>query len=337
MSSEQSRTGERQAVAGRCSEVEVVELARLDRRFAALRLPSPMDLSRLRASVEREGVRNPVVASTAVEAGRLVLLDGFKRVKVLEEREVREVRATLVSLDAAASAAAILRCNAPHRGLCDLEEAWVVRSLCREHKVAQVEVGRLVGRHKSWVCRRLKLAECLAEAVQEDIRLGLLSSTMARELVRLPCGNQLPAAQAVRDQGLVSRQAAQLVTLLLQTDDPEARRAVLADPLHYLPVRGPGKAPVSDPRLTGGGNEVRRSLLQTEGAAARLVRSCQTYAPAGLDAQDVPVLAVLVEQTLRTGRLLLGQLAQLLADSRPSAQPTAAAATTGVAGGASHA
>jgi len=76
MSSEQSRTGEHQAMAGRGSEVEVVELARLDRRFAALRLPSPTDLSRLRASVEREGVRNPVVASTAVEAGRLVLLDG---------------------------------------------------------------------------------------------------------------------------------------------------------------------------------------------------------------------------------------------------------------------
>lgn len=313
--------------------LEVVGLARLDRRFASLRLPSPAGLSRLRASVEREGVRNPVVVSTAVEAGRLVLIDGFKRVKVLEEREAREVQAVLVALDAAGSVAAILHCNAPHRGLCDLEEAWVVRALCREHKATQVEVGRLVSRHKSWVCRRLKLAECLEEAVQDDIRLGLLSSTVARELVRLPCGNQIAVAGVLRDHGLVSRQAAQLVTLLLQTDDPEARRAVLADPLRYIPVRAPRKALASDPRLTGGGNEVRRCLLQVEGAAARLQRSCQTYAPAGLDAQDLPVLAVQVEQTLRTGRQLLTQLAQLLADSRPSSTMAATVA----AGEAGHA
>ena len=337
MSAEQPQTGEQRVVSGRPTGAEVVGLERLDRRFASLRLPLPTDLARLRASVEREGVRNPVVVSTAVEAGRLVLIDGFKRVRVLEEREEREVQATLVPLDAAASAAAILRCNAPHRGLCELEEAWIVRALCREHKVAQVEVGRLVCRHKSWVCRRLKLAEYLEEAVQDDIRLGLLSSTVARELVRLPCGNQLPAALSIRDHGLVSRQAALLVTLLLETSDPEARRAVLADPLRYIPVRGPGKAPVQDPRLTGGGNEVRRCLLATDGATARLLRSCQTYAPAGLDAQDVPVLAVLVEQTLRTGRELLVQLAQLLADSRPSTDPAAATAATAVAPGASHA
>jgi len=282
-----------------------------------------------------------VVVSTAVQAGRLVLIDGFKRVRVLEEEKEQEVLATLVPLDATASAAAILRCNAPHRGLCELEEAWVVRALCREHKVPQVQVGKLVFRHKSWVCRRLQLVERLEEAVQDDIRLGLLSSTVARELARLPRGNQLPASLAVRDHGLVSRQAAQLVTLLLETNDPEARQALLSAPLRYLPVRAPVKAPVRDPRLTGGGNELRRCLLVAEGTAARLLRTCQTYAPAGLDAQDTPVLQELVEQTLRTGRETLARLAQLLADSRPSRVrapgATEAAAAGAVVEGASHA
>jgi ParB-like chromosome segregation protein Spo0J len=303
---------------GGCGAVELVELGRLDRRLSSLRLPSPAQLARLRASVAREGVRSPVIASTAVEAGKLVLLDGFKRVRVLEELEAPAVRVTPVALNAAASAAAILRCNAPHRGLCELEEAWIVKALCREHKVAQVEVSRLLGRHKSWVCRRLKLAESLEEVIQEDIRLGLLSSTVARELVRLPRGNQLSTSHCIRDHGLASRPAAQLVTLLLETGDPEARAALLADPSRFLPARNPPPRPVKDPRLTGGGNELRRGLLSTDAVAQRLLRSCQTYAPAGLDSQDAPVLTLLVEQTLRTGRQLVRQLTQLLVDSKPS-------------------
>jgi len=298
--------------------MELMELGLLDRRLASLRLPSPAQLARLRASVAREGVRSPVLVSTAVHAGKLVLLDGFKRVRVLEELEEPAVRVTPVALDAAASAAAILRCNAPHRGLCELEEAWIVKALCREHKVAQVEVGRLLGRHKSWVCHRLKLAESLEEAIQNDIRLGLLSPTVARELVRLPRGNQMATSRSIRDHGLVSRQAAQLVTLLLETVDPEARAALLADPSRYLPARTVPPSPVKDPRLTAGGNELRRGLPSTDAVTQRLLRNCQTYAPAGLNSQDAPVLTPLVEQALRAGRLLVSQLTQLLVDSQPS-------------------
>ncbi len=62
----------------------------------------------------------------------------------------------------------------------------MVRGLCREMKLTQVQVAELLGRHKSWVCRRLALAERLAEPVQDDMRLGLVNATVARELARLP-------------------------------------------------------------------------------------------------------------------------------------------------------
>jgi hypothetical protein len=41
-------------------------------------------------------------------------------------------------------------------------------------------VGALLNRHKSWVWRRLALLERLNEECREDLRLGLLSPTMAR-------------------------------------------------------------------------------------------------------------------------------------------------------------
>jgi len=295
--------------------LETLPLDELDERFASLRLVSPTEMNRLRSSVEREGVRQPVVVSTGVERSRYVLLDGFKRVRILREQGAAEVLATLVSLDAAAAKAAIVTCNAPHRGLSDLEEAWIVQSLCRGHRVSQVEVGRLLSRHKSWVCRRLKLAEHLEASVQDDIRLGLLSSSTARELARLPRGNQQDAAQAVRDGGLASRQAGQLVTLLLQTDDPDARRTILDDPARYIPLPESHKRMPLDPRLSHGGNEIRRGLLSRRASSRRLSQALQTYAPGGLSVQDAPVLLPLVEGVHREEREMEARLLQLLGDS----------------------
>lgn len=64
------------------------------------------------------------------------------------------------------------------------------------------------------MCRRLQLAEALEENLQNDVRLGLLSATTARELAQLPRGNQQRVAQAVREHELSSRHSATLVRRL---------------------------------------------------------------------------------------------------------------------------
>jgi len=97
------------------------------------------------------------------------------------------------ALDAAGAKAAMIAANAGHSGLSDLEETWIVRSLCREHGLTQVEVGKALRRDKSWVSRRLMLAEQLEGALQDDIRLGLLAPTVAR----VPRGNQVRMAATI--------------------------------------------------------------------------------------------------------------------------------------------
>lgn len=298
------------------AELREVEVDRLDRRFAPLRLASPEQISRLRSSIEREGgIRTPLVVSTGVEADRFVLVDGFKRMRILEEAEARMAPVRLVQLDAAAAQAAMLHCNAPHRGLCDLEEAWIVRSLCRDHRMTQVMVARLLRRDKSWVCRRLMLAERLEPSVQEDIRLGLLSGAVARELSRLPRGNQVPVAGTIRQHGLTSRQAALLVTAFLGSEDPAARRDLLADPLRYLMAREKGVQNLTDPRLDADGNEIRKALLTLEGSAGRLIRTLARHAPSGLRPEDARVLAPVVLASIRSTELALERLRQVAADS----------------------
>src|SRR5262249_25698109 len=125
---------------------EEVAVAELDVSYARLRLVSPATMARLRASGERIGMRNPVLVLTAIEPGRVVLVDGFKRVRVVAELGAAKVWATLVALDAQAAKVAMVAANAGYDGLCDLEEAWIVRALCRDHKLTQLEVGRALGR-----------------------------------------------------------------------------------------------------------------------------------------------------------------------------------------------
>lgn len=303
--------------------IEEIPPERVDLRFASLRLPSPAELSRLRASVEREGIRNPVMVSVGIEPGHLILIDGFKRVRVAKELGIATLSATAVTLDVAASKAAMLRCNAPHQGMSDVEEAWVVWSLCREHALTQDVVGQLLGRDQSWVSRRLALAEHLEPALVDDLRLGLLSSAAARELSRLPRGLQIATARAVREHGLASRQVAHLVVALKKTDDPKARREVLADPRRYLVLEHPDQMATSDPRLGTGGNDLRKCLLGWHGAAARLWRSLDRHAPSGLVGDEARVLGPMVGQTLRAGRRTLEKLEQLVLTSGIAPEDTA--------------
>ena len=298
---------------------EEIAVAQLDLRYESLRLTSPPELGRLRSSIDRMGVLNPVLVATAVDKERLVLVDGFKRLRIVRDLGGQTVWATRVALDATMAKVAMVAANAPHQGLCDLEEAWIVRSLCRDHKLTQVEVGRALRRDKSWVCRRLMLAEKLDQELQEEIRLGLLSSTVARELVRLPRGNQTRMAGAVRAHELTSRQAHQLVTALLGAENPHARDEVLKDPLRFLGRESQAITTAVDPRLGAGGNDVRRGLILLFGAAQRVWRSVQRHAAAGLAGEEARVLAPLVEQALRASRESTVLLERLTADSGKTA------------------
>src|SRR3990170_3867076 len=126
----------------------------------------------------------------------LEVFDGFKRVRAARELSWPTVRAEAHALDAAGAKVRLWRCNAG-AGLSDLEEAWLVRAPYRAEEITQPQIGILLGRHKSWVCRRLTLAECLSDEVTANVRLGLMPATAAAELGRLQRCNQDAVARVV--------------------------------------------------------------------------------------------------------------------------------------------
>ena len=105
-----------------------------------------------------------------------------------------------------------------------LEESWSVHALVREDGLSQPAVATLLGRHKSWVCRRLALLEKLAEPAREDMGLGLISPTVARQLTRLPVGNQVDVVETARRESLTAAEVRGVVDLLLASGSEEKRR-----------------------------------------------------------------------------------------------------------------
>jgi ParB-like chromosome segregation protein Spo0J len=244
-------------------------LDRYDERYGYLRLPRPRQEEALGSSMRRYGQLTPIVAAERGEC--FAVVDGFKRLHAARKIGLEVLEGRVFSLSEQAAIGAVYSLNQHGRGLVDLEEALVVRELCREHGMAQVEVGELLGRHKSWVSRRLMLVERLSEEAQSDVRVGLISTSMVRELVRLPRGNQAEVAVAIHRHGLTVRQGAQFVTLFEKAKDRHEQQALLEGPRQALERYGPKvtMAPV-DPRLSSTVNRLRRTAISTVNITSQL-------------------------------------------------------------------
>jgi len=280
-----------------------LELSQIDLRLSSLRLNNPRDLQRLQESIHSERrIRNPVLVSTDVEPGRWVLVDGFKRLRVAQDMGLRHIWVQTAQLDVVHAKAAIMQCNQPREGLCKLEEAWIVHSLC-EQGLMQTEVAKLLRRDKSWVCRRLKLAEELEESLQSEVRRGLLSATIACELSQLQRCNQQPVAQAISDHQLSSRESAQLVRRLRNARTPQVVREVLDDPRRYIAENATKHASDRDPHLSEDGNRLRHILLNWERVCGQLSRALRRASVA-----EARILAPLVQDAITAGTQALREL-----------------------------
>lgn len=286
----------------------------LDQRFRSLRLPSaPQVRAALGLSLELHGQQHPVLATDGVEAGRLVLIDGHERVTALVAAEKEQVLVAVARLDAPSALVALIAANAPQRRLTELEEAWIVQTLQRDHGLDQVQIAERLGHHKTWVCRRLQLVTKLERQVQEDVRLGLVSARTARELTRLPRGNQAEVARAAARHSLGSRQVARLIHVL-HSVEPDRRPEVLRDPLGHLPPGGRAKRPdpAPDPRLSEVANRVRQQLLRLHGAANRLDELFLDHPPPSFSGRDAAILAELAPPILSSAAAQLERVRELV-------------------------
>lgn len=202
------------SVTGEKTSTSTLDLAptELGEALSSMRLCPPQAQQEMRLSLSRLGQLTPVQVYRV--GPRLELFDGIKRLRAARELSWPRLRVEVHALDSAGAKVRLLCCNAG-TGLAELEEAWLVRSLYREDRLTQPQIALLLSRHKSWVCRRLALAESLSDELTASVRLGLVAARAAAELARLPRGNQDAVMRVITRRGLTTRQVAQLVQTLL--------------------------------------------------------------------------------------------------------------------------
>ncbi len=215
----------------------------------------------------------------------------------------------VLEVDEPTAKAAILGLNRGQRATRELEEAWIVQGLVRDDQMTQVEAAHLLGRHKSWVCRRLALLERLSVAVKEDLRLGLVGPSLARQLTRLPAGNQEAVLALTRRETLTAQEVSEVIDLLASASAEQATfvlqkpREALAQ-LHGMPPA------LRDPRLSRAGNWLARHLTGALESLVRVENWLRTPNERELRASDreilQPLLARVGDQASMVAELVLG-------------------------------
>jgi ParB-like chromosome segregation protein Spo0J len=228
--------------------------------YGRYRLHVPAAERAMARSLERYGQLSPVVVCRRQD--RYELIDGFKRLGAVRGlAQIRRLSARLMEADERTAKAAIYGLNRAGGRTRELEEAWIIQALVREDGLSQVEVAELLGRHKSWVCRRLALIERWGPTAKDELRVGLLTPTAARQIVRLPQGNQTEVLEAIRREALSSAELGGVVDLWLRCSERRQQEYLLAHPREALSQAKGGVLPaVRDPRLSDAGNQVRKRV-----------------------------------------------------------------------------
>lgn len=294
-------------------ELSALPLESIGERYRRYRLPDAAAEAAMVGSLARYGQLSPVVVCLRQEQPEL--LDGFKRLAAARQvPDLAMLRARRLDVDEREAKAALLGLNGISGRVKELEEAWIVQALVREDGLSQVEVAELLDRHKSWVCRRLALLEKLSPECQEDLHVGLLAPSIARQLTRLPMGNQAEVLVAARRENLSARETQGVVDLLVGCASRPQVEFILDQPRRALRQAQFISSPAYDPRLSSAGNRLLRQLSFLLDGLGRMETWLRQRGRADLTPSDRGALAPNFQRLSREARVVAELSDDLLAE-----------------------
>jgi len=298
--------------------VRAAPVSQLGERYRRYRLADAQGERAMAESLRRWGQLAPAVV--CMRGAQAEVIDGFKRlaaaralgwpsllVRPLEANDERTVKAALYGL------------NRVGQHLQELEEAWLVQALVREDGLSQVETAELLGRHKSWVCRRLALLEKLSQEVRRDLEVGLVPPSLGRQLLRLPLGNQGEVLATARREALTAVEVQGVVNLWLAAAGQGQREHLLTQPREALRLAQVRPCWQYDPRLSVQGNRSARQLSRLLEELVRWLAWLRCPGVLRWQHSDGPLLRPALEQLLEQAQRVLDETGKLMEDLRPCA------------------
>jgi ParB family transcriptional regulator, chromosome partitioning protein len=258
-------------------------------------------------SMRVHGQLQAVVAR--VHAEGIQLIDGFKRLYAAEDLMMETLQCHLLEIDLPQAKVLLLSYNRPHQSMEVLEEALVLKDLQQTHELDQRRLARLTGYSRSWVSRRLSLVDKMNEEVSAEIRMGTLTSSHARALIRLPRGNQGEVARVMTSYHLTSRQSDALTTAFLQAKDENEQRDILTHPEQVFEQIAPEpEEEAYDTRLSGYGNELMRCLCEALSELEHLLPLLEDQRQGLLNESEKVIITPFLQKTADYLRQLTGKM-----------------------------
>lgn len=161
--------------------IETVEIAHLDLAYAHTRILRPRQVVHLAESLVRIGQLLPIVV-IAGPPPRFVLIDGYCRVEAARRAGLDTLQAQIWP-DRNEDALCKLLASDGARQFDVFEQATLLRELKITHRLSQRQIAAKMGRHPSWVTRRLTLIEQLPQTAADAVRAGHLTCWSASRIL----------------------------------------------------------------------------------------------------------------------------------------------------------
>jgi len=239
--------------------IKEIPLSEFDLSLSEIRIMNQVRILQVEKSMRLHGQLQPVVAR--VHNGGYQLIDGFKRYYAAEDLMMETLQCRVLEIDLSQAKVLLLTYNRPHQSMEAWEEALVLQDLRQIHSLDQRSLAEVTGYSRSWVSRRLSLIEKMDEEVSSEIRMGVLTGSHARSLIKLPRGNQGEVARVITTYGLTSRQSDILVEAFLSAKDEDQQGYILTHPEYLLRKdQEDAEEEPYDVRLSSYGNDLMHSM-----------------------------------------------------------------------------
>ncbi|MDO9529274.1 MAG: ParB/RepB/Spo0J family partition protein [Syntrophales bacterium] len=182
-------------------------------------------------SIRQYGLLTPIVLMEN-PSGELFTLAGENELEILKEMKVAKADVFVTKLqNRKDTCKVILLLSSLQKGLNPLSEGLVLRELMKSGVHTQQELAASLLKSKSWVSKRLSLAEELSENVAEMVLAKQLCSASAQEIARLPQALQHQFAMEVYSKSLPKSTVERLVTAYNGKTTPKAlKKAIISNP-----------------------------------------------------------------------------------------------------------
>ena len=171
---------------------------------------SQAHLEGLYQSIKANGLLEPLLV-WAREDNKYQILSGHYRVRAVRQLKQPVIACRLYTGDRHTALVIYCTANVLTRSIGALEEALILHTLVKDEGYTLEGAGKLWGRSKSWVSRRIKLLTALDPSIKEDLLKGGLKPRLAQDLAMLPRGNQQRVLAIIRREHLNKDEAARLI------------------------------------------------------------------------------------------------------------------------------